>query len=79
MRPHTSQDFPNSIDYWGEQFGQNEQKLYENYKIGIFGSRKWGEDKPIFRVVGNPPSPSPTTTRRNPASRGMKNMQITQK
>ena len=42
MRPHTSQDFPNNIDYWGEQFGQNEQKLYENYKIGIFGSRKWG-------------------------------------
>ena len=55
MRPHTSQGFPNSIDYLGEQFGQNEQKLYENYKIGVSGSRKWGEDKPIFRVVGGSP------------------------
>ena len=53
-----STGFPN----WGQlvgggQFGQNGQKLHENYKIGIFGSKffgggAWGGDKPIFRVVG---------------------------
>ena len=35
----------------GGQFGQNGQKLHENDKIGIFGSKQWGghgEDKTIF-------------------------------
>ena len=40
----------------GGQFGQNGQKVHENDKIDIFGSKQWGEhrggDKPIFRVVG---------------------------
>ena len=31
----------------GGQFGQNGQKLHENDKIHIFGSKQWG-DKPIF-------------------------------
>ena len=39
----------------GGQFGQNGQKLCENDKICIFGSKQWGEDmggdKPIFRQV----------------------------
>ena len=26
----------------GAQFGQNDQKLHENYKIGILGSKQWG-------------------------------------
>ena len=27
----------------GGQFGQNGQKLHENDKMGIFGSKQWGE------------------------------------
>ena len=53
----------------GRQFGQIGQKLHENYKIGISGSKQWGNmgvDKPIFRVVwGIPPVPPPPT-RGNP-------------
>ena len=30
---------------------QNCQKVHENYKIGIFGSKQCGWDKPIFWVV----------------------------
>ena len=44
-------------------FGQNGQKLHENYKINIFGSKQWGEgyegNKPIFWVVPHSPSPPP--------------------
>ena len=52
--------FPNWDRLVGGQFGQNGQKLHKNDKIGIFGSKHWGGDKPIFRVVagGIPPSPS---------------------
>ena len=49
------QGFPNGGNWWGGQFGQNGQKLHENYKIGILGSKQWGRawgNKPIFRVVG---------------------------
>ena len=50
-------------------FGQNGQKLHENYKINIFGAKQWwnmGGDKPIFWLVrGDPPSSPPT--RGNPA------------
>ena len=51
----------------------NGQKLHENDKIGIFGSKQWGRpwggDKPIFRVVGgDPPPPQSPATRGNPAS-----------
>ena len=28
----------------GGQFGHNGQKLHENDKIGIFGSKQWWED-----------------------------------
>ena len=35
------QGFPNGIDWWGGQFGQNGQKLHENYRISIFGSKQW--------------------------------------
>ena len=38
----------------GGQLGQNDQKLHENYKITIFGSKQWrgmGRDKPIFQEV----------------------------
>ena len=47
----------------GGQFGQNGQKLHENYKVGILGSKQWrgtwGDgDKLIFWVVGwGAPSP----------------------
>ena len=51
----------------GGQFGQNGQKLHENDKIGIFGSKQWGEGetwrgegRPISRVVGGSPSNPPT-------------------
>ena len=41
----------------GGKFGQNGQKLYENYKINILGAKQWG-DKPYFCVVGgSPPVP----------------------
>ena len=36
--------FPNRGRLVGGQFGQNSQKLHENYKIGIFGSKQWEED-----------------------------------
>ena len=41
----------------------------KNYKIGILGSKHWGDmlDKPIFREVeGFPPPLHPTPTRGNP-------------
>ena len=53
--------FPNWGRLVGGQFGQNGQKLHENYKIGIFESKQWGGgggDKPIFWVVGEI-SPAP--------------------
>ena len=43
----------------GGQFGQNDQKLHENDKIGISGSKQWGGDKPIFQVVGGGDPPPP--------------------
>ena len=39
----------------GEKFGQNGQKLHENYKTNILGAKQWG-DKPIFWVVGESPT-----------------------
>ena len=36
------QGFPNGVDWWGGQFGQNGQKMHENDKIGIFGSKQFG-------------------------------------
>ena len=50
------------------QFGQNGQKLHENDKIFIFGSKQWGgmwDDKSIFWVEGGSPFTPPT--RGNPA------------
>ena len=47
----------------GGQFGQNGQKLHENYKIDIMGSKQWGGtwgDKSIFQVVRNIPPVPPT-------------------
>ena len=35
--------FPNWVRLVGGQFWQNGQKLHENYKIGIFGSKQWGD------------------------------------
>ena len=48
----------------GGQFGQNDQKLLENYNISIFGSKQWlgtWGDKPIFPVVGGGVPPVPPT------------------
>ena len=41
---HRSQGFPNGVDWWvgGGQFVENREKLHENDKIGIFGSKQWG-------------------------------------
>ena len=38
------QGFPNVVDWWGGggEFGQNDQKLHEKYKIWIFWSKHWG-------------------------------------
>ena len=65
--------FPKWGQLVGGHFWQNGQKLLENDKIGIFGSKlggTWG-DKPVFRVVGDPPRrpppPPPPPTRGNPA------------
>ena len=42
--PHTAQ--PTRVSQMGStgggQFGQNDQKMHENYKISIFGSKQWG-------------------------------------
>ena len=52
----------------GGQFGQNGQKLHENYKIGILGCQNRGgggwdmgrETSQFWGVVeGSPPSPPP--------------------
>ena len=56
------QGFPNRVNWWGGQFGQNGQKLHESDKIGIFGSKKWGGgegNKLIYRVLGEDRHPSP--------------------
>ena len=47
----------------GVDFGQNDQKLHENYKINVLVAKQQGDmrDKLIFRVAGETPqSPSPT-------------------
>ena len=56
---------PNGIDWWVDnQFGQNCQKLHENYKVTIFGSKQWGDEmgggKQIFQTVGGFPQSPPT-------------------
>ena len=41
------QGFLNGVSLWEGQFGQNDQKLHEDYKINIFGAKQWetwGED-----------------------------------
>ena len=59
------QSFPNGVDWWGGQFGQNGQKLHEIDKTSIFGSNQWvgeghGGGQAIFSgSVGDPPSDSP--------------------
>ena len=66
-----SQGFPNRVDCWGT-IGQNGQKLHENGKISIFGSKQWegcGGDKPIFRLEWGA-YPQSSYTRRNPDSWG---------
>ena len=63
------QGFPNGVDWCGGQFGENCQKLHENYKMVIFGSKQWGTwgDKPYFWVVGGRYPPPPVfPTRGNP-------------
>ena len=44
----------------GGQFGENYQKLLENYKISIFGSKQWGDmggQANFLGSEGNPPVP----------------------
>ena len=44
----------------GGQLGQNGQKLHENYKIVILGSKKWGAWQGQANFLGSggiPPSP----------------------
>ena len=66
MDTHTKQGFPNGVD-WG-QFGQNGQKLHENDKISIFGSKQLGgmRGQANFSGSGGIPPPVPPT-RGNPA------------
>ena len=45
------QGFLNGIKLWGRQFGENDQKLDENYHISIFGASQ------LFGYWGNTPSP----------------------
>ena len=58
---HVKQGFPNGVDLWWKQFGQNGQKLHENYKIKNLVQNSWETwgDKPIFRVVVDPPKRKP--------------------
>ena len=55
--------FPNWVRLvGGGGFGQNGQKLHENYKINILGAKQWGdmEGQANFLVSGgDPPSPPP--------------------
>ena len=59
--------FPNWVRLVGGGFGQNGQKLHENYKINILGAKQWGdmEGQANFLVSGGDP-PSPPPTRGNP-------------
>ena len=68
----TKQGFPNGVDWWGAQFGQNCQKLHENYKSGIFGSKQWGEtwgEQANFSGMGGGAIPPVPPTRGNPAKK----------
>ena len=53
---------------WGE-FGQNGQKLHENYKISIFGSKQRGGDghggQANFLIIGGGSPQSPPYSRVN--------------
>ena len=51
----------------GGQFWQNGQELHENYKLGVFGSKKWGEEGTVGQAkfsdswggfLLSPPAPS---------------------
>ena len=52
------QGFSNGVDWWRGQFGQNGQKLHENYKIGIFG-QNWGGGQANFLGSGGEIPPVP--------------------
>ena len=53
--------FPEWGQLVGGQFGQNGQKLHENDKIDIFGSKQWGGGQANFLGSGGiPPSPLPS-------------------
>ena len=54
-------EFPKLSQLVGGQFGQNGKKLHENYKIGIFGSKKWGDTRGQANFSGSggiPPVPT---------------------
>ena len=40
LHARSCQGFPNGVDWWGGQFRQNGQKLHQNYKACIFGSKQ---------------------------------------
>ena len=69
------QGFPNRVNGWEGEFGQNGQKLHENDKIVILVSKQWGghmEGGKLGggRLVGGSPQslppPPPPPARGNP-------------
>ena len=54
----------------GRQFGQNRQKLHENYKITIFVTKRWGDIDGQVNFSGSGGILPVPPTRGNPAPFG---------
>ena len=61
-------EFPKLSQLVGGQFGQNGQKLHGNYKIGIFGSKKWGDTRGQANFSGSGRIPQSPPARGNSVS-----------
>ena len=53
--------FPNRVRLVGGHFGQNGQKVHDNYKSNIFGAKHWVNMRAQGNILGrtDPPSPPP--------------------
>ena len=70
MRPHTSQGFPNKVDWCGnnlDKMGINCIKITKSVFLGqkSVGGRGYGEGKTMFRVVGVRKSTRTSTSKKN--------------
>ena len=50
--------FPNRVRLVGGHFGQNGQKVYDNYKSNIFGAKQWVNMQGQGNILGRTDPPS---------------------